>query len=131
MLRNLHQPVVHTSAALSALGADVASEPKARLVAALVQLNRQMAQRALHPFAAMRLFMEVEASASIKQLTHRYAEERCVLLQCLVTLVRKLDLNNRHGCLGDVGVGCYTVYILTVPHLSICLTMPHVHAGFG
>ncbi len=87
MLRNLYQSVVHTCAALGALGADVASEPKARLFAALVQRNRQMAQRALHPFAAMRLLMEVEASASIKQLTHRYAEERCVLLQCFVALV--------------------------------------------
>ena len=39
MLRNLHQSVIHTSAALGALGAYVASEPEARLIAALVQLN--------------------------------------------------------------------------------------------
>ena len=104
ILRKLKQSLVHTSAARSAVRADVASEPEARLFTALVQLNGQMAQRALHPFAAMSLLMKVKASASIKQLTHRYAEERCVLLERLVALVRHLDLYNRHGCLGVVGL---------------------------
>ena len=87
ILRKLKQSLVHTSAARSAIAANVASEPEARLFTALVQLNGQMAQRALHPSAGMSLLMKVKASASIKQLPHRYAEECCVLLQCLVALV--------------------------------------------
>ena len=87
MLRKLHQSFVHTSAARGAVGADVASEPKARLFAALVQRNGQVAKRALHPFAAMSLLMKSVTGEAIQQLTHWNAKERCVLLQCLVALV--------------------------------------------
>ena len=79
--------LVHTSAALDKVRTHKAKEPITRLIAALVLGNVECVQRVTHPLAVMSLSVEVMASTSIEQLTHRYAEERCVLLQRFVALV--------------------------------------------
>ena len=79
--------LVHTSSTLDKVLTHNAKEPITRLVAALVLGDVECVQRVGHPLAVMSLLVKVMASASVKQLTHRYAEKRCVLLQRLVALV--------------------------------------------
>ena len=100
LFRYLKQSFINTRSALHLFGAGITSEPEAWLLASFVLLNAELIQRCLHPFAGVSLFMEGITSEAVKGFTHRHAKECRVLLQCLVALVRHLDLYNRHGCLG-------------------------------
>ena len=125
----LYTPVRHSTSAVT----HKAEEPITRLIGCPCPGEVECLHRVVHPGAVVPLLMKVMLGTSRQQFPQVGIPRNAAY--CFSALCSCLDgkrnLNDHMDRLGDVGVGCQTVYILTGTHSPICLTIPRFTRVFA